>query len=274
MPLRKRVAIMLDKLLFGRYIQGSSLVHRLDPRAKLIGAFYFIIVIFLANNWQTYLIMTLFTFLCVILSDIKLSVFLNGVKPLIWLILFTVLLQILFTRGGETYLVLGPISITSFGVINGAFIFMRFVLIIFISTLLTLTKMPLSLTDAIEKLLGPLKRFKVPVHEIALMLSIALRFVPTLMDEASKIMNAQRARGVEFGEGNIVKQMKAVTPILVPLFVSSFNRADELANAMEARGYQGGEGRTKYRILDWQKRDTLSMLAFVALTGLLLFFRS
>ena len=274
MPLRKRVAIMLDKLLFGRYIQGSSLVHRLDPRAKLIGAFYFIIVIFLANNWQTYLIMTLFTFLCVILSDIKLSVFLNGVKPLIWLILFTVLLQILFTRGGETYLVLGPISITSFGVINGAFIFMRFVLIIFISTLLTLTTMPLSLTDAIEKLLGPLKRFKVPVHEIALMLSIALRFVPTLMDEASKIMNAQRARGVEFGEGNIVKQMKAVTPILVPLFVSFFNRADELANAMEARGYQGGEGRTKYRILDWQKRDTLSMLAFVALTGLLLFFRS
>ena len=265
---------MLDKLLFGRYIQGSSLVHRLDPRAKLIGAFYFIIVIFLANNWQTYLIMTLFTFLCVILSDIKLSVFLNGVKPLIWLILFTVLLQILFTRGGETYLVLGPISITSFGVINGAFIFMRFVLIIFISTLLTLTTMPLSLTDAIEKLLGPLKRFKVPVHEIALMLSIALRFVPTLMDEASKIMKAQRARGVEFGEGNIVKQMKAVTPILVPLFVSSFNRADELANAMEARGYQGGEGRTKYRILDWQKRDTLSMLAFVALTGLLLFFRS
>ncbi len=187
MPLRKRVAIMLDKLLFGRYIQGSSLVHRLDPRAKLIGAFYFIIVIFLANNWQTYLIMTLFTFLCVILSDIKLSVFLNGVKPLIWLILFTVLLQILFTRGGETYLVLGPISITSFGVINGAFIFMRFVLIIFISTLLTLTTMPLSLTDAIEKLLGPLKRFKVPVHEIALMLSIALRFVPTLMDEASKM---------------------------------------------------------------------------------------
>ena len=151
---------------------------------------------------------------------------------------------------------------------------MRFVLIIFISTLLTLTTMPLSLTDAIEKLLGPLKRFKVPVHEIALMLSIALRFVPTLMDEASKIMNAQRARGVEFGEGNIVKQMKAVTPILVPLFVSSFNRADELANAMEARGYQGGEGRTKYRILDWQNRDTLSMLAFVALTGLLLFFRS
>ncbi len=264
----------MSKIIIGRYLPGTTFVYRVDPRAKLLTTFYFIIMIFLANNWQTYLIMTLFTFLCVILSDIKLSVFLNGVKPLIWLILFTVLLQILFTRGGETYLVLGPISITSFGVINGAFIFMRFVLIIFISTLLTLTTMPLSLTDAIEKLLGPLKRFKVPVHEIALMLSIALRFVPTLMDEASKIMNAQRARGVEFGEGNIVKQMKAVTPILVPLFVSSFNRADELANAMEARGYQGGEGRTKYRELDWQLRDTVAMLAFAALTALLFFLRN
>ncbi len=151
---------------------------------------------------------------------------------------------------------------------------MRFVLIIFMSTLLTLTTMPLSLTDAIESLLGPLKRFKVPVHELALMLSIALRFVPTLMDEASKIMNAQRARGVDFGEGNIIQQMKAVTPILVPLFVSSFNRADELANAMEARGYQGGEGRTKYRELNWQLRDTIAMLAFVALTALLFFLRN
>ncbi|WP_373762629.1 energy-coupling factor transporter transmembrane component T family protein [Jeotgalibaca porci] len=265
---------MLEKLLFGRYIQGSSYVHKMDPRAKLIGAFYFIVVIFLANNWSTYLAMALFTVLCVYLSDIPLKVFINGVKPLIWLILFTVILQVLFTTGGESYFSFGVINVTSFGLLNGAFIFMRFVLIIFMSTLLTLTTMPLSLTDAIESLLGPLKRFKVPVHELALMLSIALRFVPTLMDEASKIMNAQRARGVDFGEGNIIQQMKAVTPILVPLFVSSFNRADELANAMEARGYQGGEGRTKYRELNWQLRDTIAMLAFVALTALLFFLRN
>lgn len=265
---------MLDKLLFGRYIQGDSFVHKLDPRAKLIGAFYFIVIIFLANNWWTYLTMTLFTILCVYLSDIPLKIFINGVKPLVWLILFTVVLQILFTTGGETYFSLGFIHITSFGLVNGAFIFMRFVLIIFMSTLLTLTTMPLSLTDAIESLLGPLKRFKVPVHELALMLSIALRFVPTLMDEASKIMNAQRARGVDFGEGNIIQQMKAVTPILVPLFVSSFNRADELANAMEARGYQGGEGRTKYRELTWETRDTIAMAAFALLTVLLVFLRN
>src|SRR5690606_34326240 len=155
---------MLEKLLFGRYIQGSSYVHKMDPRAKLIGAFYFIIVIFLANNWSTYLAMALFTVLCVYLSDIPLKVFVYGVKRLIWLILFTVVLQILFTTGGESYFSFGIINVTSFGLLNGAFIFMRFVLIIFMSTLLTLTTMPLSLTDAIESLLGPLKRFKVPVH--------------------------------------------------------------------------------------------------------------
>lgn len=265
---------MLEKLLFGRYIQGDSFVHRMDPRAKLIGSFYFIIVIFLANNWLTYGLMALFTLLCLMLSDIPIKIFMNGVKPLIWLISFTVILQVLFTTGGETYFQWGIISITSFGLMNGAFIFMRFVLIIFMSTLLTLTTMPLSLTDAIESLLKPLNAVKVPVHEIALMLSIALRFVPTLMDEATKIMNAQRARGVDFGEGNIIQQMKAVTPILVPLFVSSFNRADELANAMEARGYQGGEGRTKYRLLHWQGRDSLAMMGFVVLTGLLIWLRN
>ena len=265
---------MLEKLLFGRYIQGNSYVHKMDPRAKLIGAFYFIVVIFLANNWITYAAMAAFTLLCIWLSDIPFKVFMNGVKPLIWLIAFTVLLQILFTTGGETYFSWGIIHVTSFGLVNGAFIFIRFVLIIFMSTLLTLTTMPLSLTDAIESLLGPFKKVNLPVHEIALMLSIALRFVPTLMDEATKIMNAQRARGVDFGEGNIIQQMKAVTPILVPLFVSSFNRADELANAMEARGYQGGEGRTKYRLLHWQSRDTLAMAGLALLTVLLIFLRN
>ncbi len=265
---------MLDKLLFGRYIHRDSFIHKMDPRAKLLGAFYFIVIIFLANNWGTYAVMALFTFLCVSLSGIPFKVFLNGVKPLIWLISFTVLLQIFFTTGGETYFSWGILNVTSFGLINGAFIFVRFVLIIFMSTLLTLTTMPLSLTDAIEALLNPLKKINLPVHEIALMLSIALRFVPTLMDEATKIMNAQRARGVDFGEGNVIQQMKAVTPILVPLFVSSFERADELANAMEARGYQGGEGRTKYRLLNWQGRDTVAMLGFVALTVVLFFLRN
>lgn len=220
---------MMDKLIFGRYIPGDSIIHRLDPRAKLLASFYFIGIIFLANNWQTYLFLFAFTMATIALSKIKYKFFINGVKPLIWLILFTVVLQVLFSRGGEVYFEWGPIVISQFGLLNGVFIFCRFVLIIFMSTLLTLTTAPLALTDAIEFLLRPLNVVKFPVHEIALMLSIALRFVPTLMDETEKIMNAQRARGVDFGEGNVFQQMKSIVPLLVPLFVSSFNRAEELA---------------------------------------------
>ena len=257
---------MMDKLIFGRYIPGDSWIHKLDPRAKLLSTVIFIGIIFLANNWQTYLLLLLFSLTAIRLSTIKLSFFINGIKPLIWLILFTVVLQVLFTGGSTVYFDWGPIIVSREGLLNGVFIFCRFVLIIFMSTLLTLTTMPLSLTDAIEYLLRPLKVVKVPVYEIALMLSIALRFVPTLMDETEKIMNAQRARGVDFGEGNIFQQMKAIVPILIPLFVSSFNRAEELATAMEARGYKGGEGRTKYRQLEWVSRDTTAMMAYALLT--------
>ena len=257
---------MMDKLIFGRYIPGNSWIHKLDPRAKLLGTVIFIGIIFLANNWMTYLLLLAFALTAIRLSTIKLSFFINGVKPLIWLILFTVILQVLFTGGSTVYFDWGPIIISQEGLLNGVFIFCRFVLIIFMSTLLTLTTMPLSLTDAIEYLLRPLKVVKVPVYEIALMLSIALRFVPTLMDETEKIMNAQRARGVDFGEGNIFQQMKAIVPILIPLFVSSFNRAEELATAMEARGYKGGEGRTKYRQLEWASRETVAMLGYAVLT--------
>lgn len=265
---------MMDKLIFGRYIPGDSWIHKLDPRAKLMGSMYFIGIIFLANNWQTYLLLFLFTMFVIQLSKIKLSFFINGVKPLIWLILFTVILQVLFTGGGTVYFSLGPIVVSQEGLLNGVFIFCRFVLIIFMSTLLTLTTMPLSLTDAIEYLLRPLVVLKVPVYEIALMLSIALRFVPTLMDETEKIMNAQRARGVDFGEGNVFQQMKAIVPLLIPLFVSSFNRAEELATAMEARGYQGGEGRTKYRQLKWASRDNLVIIGYGLLTVALVALRA
>ena len=264
----------MEKLIFGRYIPGNSFIHRLDPRAKLMGAIWFIIIIFLANNWLTYVLLTVFVLTAVKLSEISPKFFINGVKPLIWLILFTVILQILFTSGSTIWFRLGPIVISQEGLLNGVFIFMRFVLIIFMSTILTLTTMPLSLTDAIEYLLRPLAAVKVPVHEIALMLSIALRFVPTLMDETEKIMNAQRARGIDFGEGNIYQQMKAIVPLLIPLFVSSFNRAEELATAMEARGYKGGEGRTKYRQLEWVSRDTMIMVAFGLLSAALFVLRT
>jgi len=265
---------MMNKLIFGRFIPGDSIIHKMDPRAKLIASFYFIAIIFLANNWQTYLLMAVFTMMAILLSKINLRFFIRGVRPLLWLILFTVALQMLFTQGGQVYFKWGIITLTEFGVMNGLFIFCRFVLIIFMSTLLTLTTPPLELSDAIEYLLRPLAVVKFPVHEVSLMLSIALRFVPTLMDETEKIMNAQRARGVDFGEGNLIQKMKAVVPLLIPLFVSSFNRAEDLATAMEARGYRGGEGRTKYRVLHWHLRDTLALGCFVLVTILLVLLRS
>ncbi|MHA3066825.1 energy-coupling factor transporter transmembrane component T family protein [Lacticaseibacillus saniviri] len=263
----------MNKLLLGRYLPGDSWIHRLDPRTKLMASFYYIGIIFLANNWQTYLVMFLATMVMIWASKIKMGFFLRGVRPLLWLILFTVALQVLFARGGTVYWHWGWLWITQQGLINGAYIFMRFVLIIFVSTLLTLTTQPLSLADAVESLLKPLRLIKVPVTELALVLQIALRFVPTLMDQTSKIMNAQRARGVDFGTGNIFQQMKAVVPLLIPLFVSSFSTADDLATAMESRGYQGGDGRTKYRVLHYHNADWLAGGAMVVLTVLLVLLR-
>ena len=264
---------MLDKLLLGRYLQGNSFIHRLDPRTKFLATFVFIIIVFLANNWLTYFILAVFTLIALFASKIPMSFFWNGVKPLLWVILFTVLLQMVFTTGGEVYIEWAFIKITSYGVINAIFIFLRFMFIIFISTLMTLTTPPLQIADAMESIMKPLGKIGVPVHEIALMLSIALRFVPTLMDEAQKIMNAQRARGVDFGEGNLFEQMKAIIPILIPLFVSSFNRAEDLATAMEARGYQGGTGRSKYRVLTYGKIDGIAATSLVVLTITLVLFR-
>ncbi|QFQ92591.1 energy-coupling factor transporter transmembrane component T family protein [Lacticaseibacillus manihotivorans] len=264
----------MDKLILGRYIPGDSMVHRLDPRTKLMASFYYIAIIFLANNWQSYLLMFVATMVMIMLSKVKLSFFLRGVRPMIWLIMFTVALQIFFTKGGHTYWSWGWLAITQFGLTNGAFIFMRFVLIIFISTLLTLTTQPLSLADAVESLLKPLRVIHVPVTELALVLQIALRFVPTLMDQTTKIMNAQRARGVDFGTGNLFQQMKAVVPLLIPLFVDSFGIAEDLATAMDARGYQGGDNRTKYRVLKYHRSDVTAAVVMAALTGLLVFLRA
>ncbi len=263
----------MDKMLLGRYINGDSLIHRMDSRAKLFLSFYFIIIVFLCNNWQTYLLMTAVVLACVKLTDISVRFFIKGVRPLIWLILFTVLLQIFFSTGGNTYWHWGPLTVTDEGVVNGVFVFCRFVLIIFMSTLLTLTTTPMEISDGLESLMKPLTKVKVPVYEIALMLSIALRFVPTLMDETTKIMNAQRARGVNFGEGGLIKQIKSVIPLLIPLFVSSFNRAEDLATAMEARGYHGGEGRTKYRQQEWKRNDTIGVVLFFILTICLIILR-
>lgn len=264
----------MDKLLLGRYIRGDSFVHRLDPRAKMILCFYFVLIIFLCNNWQSYLLLGTVTLISILLSKINLSYFIKGLMPLIWLIFFTVLLQVFFTRGGPVYWQWGPLTLTQFGLVNGFYVFCRFVLIIFMSTLLTLTTTPLAIADATESLMQPLKKIKVPVHEIALMLSIALRFVPTLMDETTKIMNAQRSRGVDFSEGGLISRIKAVIPLLIPLFVSALTRAEDLATAMEARGYRGGAGRSKYRLQVWKLPDTLALVTFFLVTIALIFLRN
>ena len=264
----------MNKLILGRYFPGDSWVHHLDPRAKLVAAIYFIALLFVANNWQGYVLLWAFTFFVMYLSDVKLKTYLRGVRPLIWLILFTVFLQILFTVGGTLYIDWGLITISEFGLINGAFIFSRFVMIIFISTVVTLTTKPIDLTDGINALLRPLTFIKVPVDEIALMLSISLRFIPNLLDETQKVMDAQRARGTTFGEGSLAQQMKKLTPIVMPLFVSSLNRAEDMADVMEVRGYQSGKPRTSFRRLAWRKKDTVCLSGMVLLTIIVLLLRN
>ena len=260
----------MDNMILGRYIPGNSIVHRLDPRSKLVAMILLILIVFWANNPITNLILFVATGIFVALSEVPLSFFIKGLRSMFFLIAFTTLFQLFFISGGHVLFEMGFIKITSYGIEQAGIIFCRFVLIIFFSTLLTLTTMPLSLATAVESLLGPLKRFKVPVHEIGLMLSMSLRFVPTLMDDTIRIMNAQKARGVDFGEGNIIQKVKAMIPILIPLFATSLKRADSLATAMEARGYQGGNGRSQYRQLNWMNKDSVALL-LVCVLGLILF---
>ena len=260
----------MDNMILGRYIPGNSIVHRLDPRSKLVAMILLIIIVFWANNPITNVILFVATGIFVALSEVPLSFFIKGLRSMFFLIAFTTLFQLFFISGGHVLFEMGFIKITSYGIEQAGIIFCRFVLIIFFSTLLTLTTMPLSLATAVESLLGPLKRFKVPVHEIGLMLSMSLRFVPTLMDDTIRIMNAQKARGVDFGEGNVIQKVKAMIPILIPLFATSLKRADSLATAMEARGYQGGNGRSQYRQLNWMNRDSIALL-FVCVLGAILF---
>jgi energy-coupling factor transport system permease protein len=265
---------MMEKMIFGRYVPVESPVHRMDPRSKLIIIFLFVCIIFIANNWETYALIGIYAFLMLGLSRIPFRFLYGGLKPVIWLVLFTFILQILFTKEGQMIYEMGPVKIYDEGLRQGIFISLRFFFLILMTSLLTLTTTPIEITDGLETMLNPLKKIKFPVHEMALMMSISLRFIPTLMEETDKIMKAQIARGVEFSSGPIKERMKAVIPLLIPLFVSSFKRAEELAIAMEARGYRGGEGRTKYRQLSWNIRDSFQLLVIVLLGFFLFLLRS
>ena len=263
----------MDKIALGQYIPGDSFIHRMDPRSKLISAIWFIILIFMATTWWTYGLLIAVVLLSTVLSKIPLKFYLNSLKPLALLLFITVIFQLIFSQGETVLFEFGWVNITQEGLIAAIKIILRFVLIVMMSTILTLTTTPLEIADGIESLLKPLKKLKVPVQEIALILSISLRFVPTLMQETEKIMNAQRSRGVDFSSGNLIQRMKKVVPLLIPLFISSIDRADQLAVAMTARGYRGGDSRTKLRQLTWSSLDTIVMITFVFLSAILIMTR-
>ena len=258
---------MLKDITLGQYFPGNSYIHRLDPRTKLLGLIVYIVALFVAVNWVSYGIVFLFLAVIIAISTIPLKSIFRGMKPLIFILIFTGILNLFFT-GGETELVsFWGVVITAEGVVRAIFMVLRILMLITGTFLLTYTTSPIALTDGLESLLSPLKVIRVPVHELAMMMCIALRFIPTLIEETDKIMSAQKARGADFESGSLISRVKALVPILVPLFISAFRRADELATAMECRCYQGGTGRTKMKILRFHRGDVMAFLALALLLG-------
>ena len=239
---------MLSDITIGQYFPGNSILHRLDPRTKVVLLFFYLVLIFLCKSGISYGVMTALTAALMLLSKVPMRMMLRSLKPLWWIILFTFVVHI-FSTPGEELCKVAFLSVTAEGIVEGFYICLRLVLLICLSSLLTFTTSPLKLTDAMEALLSPGTRVGVPAHELAMMMTIALRFVPTLIQETDRIMKAQQSRGADFMTGSIMKRMQAFVPVLVPLFLSAFRRADDLAMAMEARCYRGGEGRTQMKAL-------------------------
>ncbi|MGN0985663.1 MAG: energy-coupling factor transporter transmembrane component T family protein [Candidatus Enterenecus sp.] len=255
----------LKDITLGQYFPGSSPIHRLDPRAKLVGLILYIIALFLGEWFVTYAVLLAVLILVVALSTVKPKALLKGMKPVLFLLIFTAVLNVFFTPGETVLLSFWRITVTAEGLLHAFFMVVRIMMLISCTFLLTYTTSPLALTDGLEGLLSPLKKLRVPVHELAMMMSIALRFIPTLIEETDKIMSAQRARGADFDSGNLLQRAKALIPLLVPLFISAFRRADELATAMECRCYHGGKGRTRMNQLHFRPADGLFMGAALIL---------
>jgi len=246
--------VALKDITLGQYFPGNTFVHRLDPRVKLLFAVFYIIALFLANQLLSYVVLIAVLVLCVVVSRIKPKALFKGMKPVLFLVAITGLLNLFYTSGDPIWQ-WGFLKITVEGIWAAIFMILRIVMLICCTFLLTYTTSPIMLADGLENLLSPLKKIKVPVHELSMMMSIALRFIPTLIEETDKIMSAQRARGADFDTGNLFQKAKALVPLLVPLFVSSFRRADELAVAMECRCYHGGDGRTRLKELHYTGKD-------------------
>ena len=250
---------MLKDITLGQYFPGNSFIHRLDPRTKILMAIVYIVTLFMAGGWVSYGLMFAFLACAIRISTIAPKAFIKGMKPLVMILAFTAILNLFFTQEGTVLLDVWIVTITTGGINRALMMMARILMLISCSFLLTYTTSPISLTDGLESLLGPLKKIGVPVHELTMMMCIALRFIPTLIEETDKIMSAQKARGADFETGSLMERAKALIPILVPLFISAFRRADELATAMECRCYQGGGGRTKMKQLHYRRGD---MVAF------------
>ena len=246
---------MIRDITIGQYYPAESRIHRLDPRVKIVCTLLFLVSLFIQNSLPGYVIATIYLGCVIRLSKVPLKYILKGLKPVVILLLFTVVMNLFLTDGGETLVQFGIFTITENGLRTSVFMAVRLMYLVAGSSIMTFTTSPNGLTDGMEKLLHPLNRFNVPVHEVAMMMSIALRFIPILLEETDKIMKAQQARGADFESGNIIQRAKAMVPILVPLFVSAFRRANDLAMAMEARCYHGGDGRTKMKPLHYHGRD-------------------
>ncbi len=257
---------MLRDITLGQYYPINSIIHRLDPRLKIIASFAYIIALFIVKNIQSYIIVIGFVSLMILLSKVPPKYILKGLRPILLIIILTFGINIFMTQG-EVIFQKGFITITREGIEMAVFMALRLIFLIIGTSLLTLTTSPIELTDGIERVLNPFKRFGVPAHELAMMMTIALRFIPTLLEETDKIMKAQMARGADFESGNLVKRAKSLIPLLVPLFIGAFRRADDLAMAMEARCYRGGENRTRMKQLEYHARDyiaTVVIIGFVA----------
>ncbi|MBS6480700.1 MAG: energy-coupling factor transporter transmembrane protein EcfT [Dialister sp.] len=263
---------MLTDITLGQYYPGESFIHQMDPRTKIVCTMIFIAAIFLASSPLSYVVITGFLALTIFYSDIPLKLVVKSIKPLWFILIFTFLIHI-FTTPGQMFFTFGIIHASKEGIVYGAYMTLRLVYLITFSSLLTYTTSPIVLTDGIEALLMKFHKLGVPAHELAMMMSIALRFIPTLLEETDRIMKAQASRGANFTTGSIMQKAKSMIPVLVPLFVSAFRRADDLATAMEARCYRGGEGRSKMHQLCYTNKDRIGFAAVMLVTLILLIMR-
>jgi len=263
---------MIKDITIGQYFPGDTFIHRLDPRIKIIITALFITSLFFINKFYPYLFIIGFIILAVNMSKVPFKYILKGLRPLMVLILITFFINIFMTKG-EVLFELGPLAVTKEGLRQAVFMALRLIFLITGTSLLTLTTSPISLTDGIEKLLSPFKKVGLPAHELAMMMTIALRFIPTLLEETDKIMKAQMARGADFESGNIIRRAKNLVPLLVPLFINAFRRADELAIAMEARCYRGGDNRTRLNELVLSRRDVATLIVMIIFFSLVIMTR-